>query len=66
MSNARTARSQVIEKHALSVALHSMRYKFADIHKTLRIGPGMAAGIADKLWPVADIVARIDTTGESE
>jgi len=50
-----------IEKHALSVALHGMRYNFADIYKTPRISPAMAAGIEDKLWPVADIVAMTDT-----
>ncbi len=41
-----------IEKHALSVALHCMHNNFADTHKTLRIGPAMAASIFDKLWPV--------------
>jgi hypothetical protein len=26
------------------------------IHKTLRVTPAMAAGVADRLWEVADIV----------
>jgi hypothetical protein len=52
--------SKKIEKHALSVALHYMHYNFARIHKTLRISPAMAAGVTDKLWSVADIVAMID------
>jgi hypothetical protein len=42
-----------------------MRYNLADIHKTLRISPAMAAGIEDKLWPVADIVAMTDTALKS-
>lgn len=57
--------SKRIEKHALSVALHGMRYNLADIHKTLRISPAMAAAIEDKLWPVADIVAMTDTALKS-
>jgi hypothetical protein len=51
--------SKKIEKHALSVALHYMHYNFARIHKTLRVSPAMAAGVTDKLWSVADIVAMI-------
>jgi len=57
--------SKKIEKHALSVALHYMHYNFARIHKTLRISPAMAAGVADKLWSVADIVAMIDAGEKS-
>lgn len=49
--------SKWIEKHALSVALHGMRYNLADIHKMLRISPAMAAGKKisfgrlQTLWP---------------
>jgi hypothetical protein len=54
-----------IEKCAFSIALHGMRCSFADIHKTLRISPTMTAGIEDKLWPVADIVALAYTALKS-
>jgi IS1 family transposase len=57
--------SKKIEKHALSVALHYTHYNFARIHKTLRISPAMAAGVTDKLWSVADIVAMIDAAKKS-
>ena len=57
--------SKKIEKHALSVALHYMHYNFARIHKTLRISPAMAAGVTDKLWSIADIVAMIDASEKS-
>ena len=42
-----------------------MRYNLADIHKTLRVSPAMAADIEDKLWPIADIVAMTDTALKS-
>lgn len=48
--------SKKVENHAQSVALHFMYYNFVRIHQTLRVSPAMAAGIADKLWSVEDIV----------
>ncbi|MGH6857906.1 MAG: hypothetical protein ACRECP_09800 [Methylocella sp.] len=39
--------SKMIEKRALSVALHCMHDNFADIPRTLRVRPAMAAGIED-------------------
>jgi hypothetical protein len=43
----------------LSVALQMMYYNFVRIHAKLRISPAMAAGVSDKLWEVADIVALV-------
>jgi hypothetical protein len=52
--------SKKVEAHANAVALHFMYYNFVRIHKTLRITPAMAAGVTDKLWEIADIVALIE------
>lgn len=52
--------SKDAENHAHSVALNFMYYNFVRIHGTLRVTPAMAAGVADKLWELADIVAMID------
>jgi IS1 family transposase len=52
--------SKKVENHALSVALHYMHYNFCRIHKSLRITPAMAAGVTDRLWTIADIVAIIE------
>jgi hypothetical protein len=52
--------SKKVEQHANAVALHFMYYNFVRIHKTLRMTPAMAAGVAAKLWEVADIVALIE------
>lgn len=49
--------SKKVENHAAAVALHFIHYNFARIHKTLRITPAMAAGIADHVWNYEDIAA---------
>lgn len=53
--------SKKLENHAHAVALHFMNYNFCRIHQTLRVTPAMAAGVTDRLWEVADIVALVDT-----
>jgi len=47
--------SKKVENHAWAVALHLMHYNFARIHKTLRITPAMAAGVADHVWSLEEI-----------
>jgi hypothetical protein len=42
------------------VALYTVWYNFVRIHKTLRMSPAMAAGVSDRLWDMADVVALID------
>ena len=37
-----------------------MYYNFVRIHKTLRVTPAIAAGVTEKLWEIADIVALIE------
>jgi hypothetical protein len=51
--------SKKFENHALSVSLHYMHYKLCRIHKTLRVTPGMAAAITDRVWDMTDIAALI-------
>ena len=52
--------SKKIEAHMNAVALHFMYYNFVRIHQKLRLTPAMAAGVTNKLWEVADIVALIE------
>ena len=52
--------SKKVENHAAAIALHTMYYNFVRIHQTLRVTPAMAAGVADKLWEVSDIVAMLE------
>ena len=53
--------SKKLENHAAAVALHFMHYNFARPHMTLSKGrypttPAMAAGVADHVWTVEEIV----------
>lgn len=59
------AHSKKFENHAWAVALHVMFYNFTRIHSTLRISPAMAAGVADHLWDMSDVVALIDAREEA-
>lgn len=52
--------SKKIESHANAIALHFAYYNFVRIHKTLRMTPAMAAGVTDKLWEMADLVAIVE------
>ncbi len=48
--------SRKIENHAAAVALNYFAYNFIKIHRTLRVSPAMAAGVADRLFDVSDLV----------
>lgn len=52
--------SKKLEAHCNMVALYTMFYNFARIHKTLRVTPAMQAGLTDRVWTFEDIVAKID------
>jgi hypothetical protein len=47
--------SKKVEHHAAMVAIHFLYYNFGRIHKTLRVTPAMAAGIADHVWNLEKI-----------
>lgn len=51
--------SKKLENHIAAVSLHFMYYNFVRIHQTLRITPAMAAGVTDRVWEIADIVALL-------
>lgn len=51
--------SKKVENHAHAIALHFMFYNFGRIHKSLRITPAMAAGVADHVWTLEEIAGLI-------
>ena len=42
------------------VALYTTWYNFARINSAVRMSPGMAAHLADRLWDIGDIVKLIE------
>jgi IS1 transposase len=51
--------SKKIENHIASIAIHYMHYNFVRIHQSLRVTPAMAAGVADRLWSIEDLVGLL-------
>ena len=51
--------SKKCENHAAAIALHFMHYNFCRIHQTLRVTPAMAAGLTDRVWELADVIALL-------
>ena len=52
--------SKKIENHAAAVALFYMYYNFGRKHQTLGTSPAVAAGVANHIWSIAEIVGLID------
>ena len=51
--------SRKIENHLAAVALNYFAYNVINIHSTIRTSPAMAAGVTDRLFDVADLVALL-------
>jgi hypothetical protein len=45
------------ENHAAAMMLWYTFYNFCRVHKSLRVTPAMAAGIANRVWDVRDLLA---------
>ena len=52
--------SKKLENHIHMVALYTVFYNFTKIHKTLKVTPAMEAGLTDRVWEMAEIVAMVD------
>jgi hypothetical protein len=53
--------SKKVENHTAALALYFMYYNFGRVHQTLKSTPAIAAGIADHVWSVAEIVSLLDS-----
>ncbi|HXO21450.1 MAG TPA: IS1 family transposase [Thermoanaerobaculia bacterium] len=51
--------SKKLENHVAAFGLFTAHYNFCRIHQTLRVSPAMAAGVTDRLWSIADLVALL-------
>ncbi len=52
------------ENYAAATALNYIAYSLIKIHRTLRMSSAMAAGVMDRLWSVADLVALWEAYGQ--
>jgi IS1 family transposase len=52
--------SKKFENHVHMVALYTVFYNWTKIHKTTRVTPAMAAGLTERVWDMADVVALIE------
>jgi IS1 family transposase len=52
--------SKKVENHSHMVALYTVWYNWIKVHKTLRVTPAMQAGLADRVFEMADLVALIE------
>lgn len=52
--------SKKLDNHIHALALYFAFYNFVRVHKSLRMSPALAAGVADRLWCLEDIAERIE------
>jgi IS1 family transposase len=52
--------SKRIDNHIHALAIYFVWFNFCRQHKAHRLSPAMAAGIADRLWSMEDVVALVD------
>lgn len=52
--------SKKIDNHLHALALFFLHYNFVRIHKSLKVTPAMAAGVAKELWTVERIAEEIE------
>lgn len=52
--------SKKVENLAAAVSLHFMHYNFCRVHKTLGTTPAVAAGVADHIWTVHEIIDLLE------
>lgn len=52
--------SKKVENLAAAVSLHFAYYNFCRVHKTLGTTPAVAAGVADHVWPISELVSLLE------
>jgi len=53
--------SKKVENLVHALALHFMYYNFCRVHKTVKMTPAMAAGVADHVWSLDEVVALLES-----
>jgi len=56
--------SKKCENHEHMIGLYYAYYNFARVHQTLKTTPAVAAGVADHVWTLAELVGLLDRQEE--
>jgi IS1 family transposase len=57
--------SKKVENHVAAVSLHFMHYNFCRVHQTLKTTPAVAAGVADHVWKLHEIIALLENAEQA-
>lgn len=58
--------SKSYENHCHMVAIYYSYYNFCRVHQTLRVTPGMEAGLADHVWSLEELVSLLEDKGKTK
>ena len=53
--------SKKVENLAAAVSVYFMHYNFCRVHQTLKTSPAVAAGVADHVWSLDEMIALLET-----
>jgi hypothetical protein len=51
--------SKKLDHHAAAVSLYVSHYNLCRVHEALRTTPGVALGIADRVWSIGDLLDAV-------
>lgn len=51
--------SKKLENHVAAISLHYMHYNYCRVHQTLRVTPAMAAGVANHVWEISELISML-------
>jgi IS1 family transposase len=51
--------SKKLQNHEAAIAVHYMFYNYCRIHSSLRCTPAMAAGVADHVWSLEEVIGLL-------
>jgi hypothetical protein len=46
-------------RHAAAVSLYVTHYNLCRVHEALRTTPGVALGVADRVWTIGDLIDAV-------
>jgi IS1 family transposase len=60
------AHSKKLENLTCAVALHFAHYNFCRVHSTLKTTPAVAAGIADHVWTLKELIGLLEAIEDAQ